>query len=46
LDRTANREIELVVSAALIDSYLNKPVGILVPEGRAGRLIAEGPRAL
>ena len=45
-DRSANRKTELAVSAPLIDGDFGKPVRILVPEGRARRLIAEGPRAL
>ena len=35
-----------LLSKPLIDSDLNKPVRILLPEGRARRLIAEIPRAL
>ena len=43
---TANRKIELAVSSALIDGDFGKSVRVLVPECRARRLIAEGPRAL
>src|SRR5262249_2092446 len=46
LDRTANRETQLAVRAPLIDGDFSKSVGILVPESRARRSIAEGPLAL
>jgi hypothetical protein len=43
---TANRETEFAVGTPLIDGDFSKPVRILVPKGRAGRLIAEGPHVL
>jgi hypothetical protein len=43
---TADRKIELAVSAPLIDGDFSKPIRIFVPEGRARRLIAEGPCAV
>ena len=45
-DRCANRETELAVGAPLIYGNFSKPVRILVPEGRALRLIAKGACAL
>src|SRR5580704_11255621 len=46
LDRNADRETKIAVSAPLINSDFGEPVRILVPEGRARRPIAEGPLAL
>src|SRR5215831_2618917 len=46
LDRTADRKTKIAVCATLVDSDFGKPVRILVPEGRAGRPIAERPRVL
>src|SRR6516165_10661825 len=45
LDRTSDRKTKIAVSAAAIDRDFRKPVRILVPEGCAGRAIAEGARA-
>src|SRR5262245_22133979 len=45
-DRTADRKTEIAVRAALVDRDFGKSVRILVPEGRAGRPIAERPRVL
>src|ERR1700747_159791 len=45
-DRTADCKPKIAVRATLVDRDFGKPVRILVPEGRAGRAIAEGPCAL
>src|SRR6516165_2978832 len=44
LGRTADCKPKIAISAAAIDRNFRKPVRILVPEGCAGRAIAEGPR--
>src|SRR5262245_64256412 len=46
LDRTADRKTKIAVCAPAIDRDFGKPVRILVPESRARRPIAEGPRVL
>src|SRR5215472_6162643 len=45
-DRAADRKTKIAVRAALVDRDFGKPVRVLVPEGRAGRPIAERPRVL
>jgi len=42
-DRTADRKAKVAVRAPAIDGDLGKAVRILVPEGRAGRPVAERP---
>src|SRR5262249_56693293 len=46
LDRNSDREPKIAVRAPLIDGDFGQSVGILVPECRAWRPIAEGPLAL